>query len=64
MLLAFFFLVLFLFLVFFVDWQVFRPAFAKGGWVALAIYGLIAVGYYAAKANHVIAAAGVSAHHG
>ncbi|ORJ62450.1 hypothetical protein C2E25_09020 [Geothermobacter hydrogeniphilus] len=63
MLLALFFLALFLYLVFIVDWDVVRPAFAKGGWVVLGIYCLIAVGYYAAKANHVVAAAGIS-HHG
>jgi len=63
MLLAFFILVLFLYLVFFVDWDVFRPAFAKGGWVVLGVYCLIAFGFYFAKANHLIASIGAS-HHG
>ncbi len=62
MLLAICVLVLAFYLVFLVDWEVFRAAFAKGGWVALGIYVLIAVGYWAAKANHVIAAAGVTGH--
>ncbi|RMD65147.1 MAG: hypothetical protein D6826_00775 [Alphaproteobacteria bacterium] len=57
-------LVLAFYLIFLVDWPVFRSAFAKGGIVALAIYVAIGVGYWAAKANHVIAAAGLSGHHG
>lgn len=50
------------YLAFLVDWELFRKAFSQGAWVALAINCLIAVGFFVAKANHVIAAVG-SGHH-
>jgi hypothetical protein len=63
MLLAFCVLALILYLVFIVDWAAFYPAFAKGGWVVLAVYCLVAVGFYATKTLHLIAAAGAGGHH-
>lgn len=44
-------LLLALYLFFLVDWKMFRSAFSQGAWVALGIYGLIAVAYVLVKAS-------------
>lgn len=58
MLIIFCVLFVIFYLAFLVDWELFRSAFKQGAWVAIGINCLIAIGFFVAKANHVIGAGG------